>query len=226
MYIRVIYIILKYTILFYCSSNSKFSGKWQRRRVPFGFTEQNVAVYQDTNFFSQLCRKLPPEILNDLYESSQQSGRKHKCTPLKGSIPKRKRLLSPGTPSSTGLRSPRQCPFSPLSTSCSNSDRETVLSKLKAKGLDSDFQKFIVLIKNEKFPLDNLSLLLFLETIRFFATSNTSEMRYSDITKRFWKVGYRMFHGKFLLHGWTKKYKSSSERFGRQRRIFTHRCFD
>jgi hypothetical protein len=30
------------------------------------------------NFFSQLCRKLPPEILNDLYESSQQSVRKHK----------------------------------------------------------------------------------------------------------------------------------------------------
>ena len=31
-------------------------------------------------FFSQLCRKLPPEILNDLqnvYDSSQQSGRKH-----------------------------------------------------------------------------------------------------------------------------------------------------
>ena len=52
------------------------------------------------NFFFQLCRKLPPEILNDLYESSQQSGRKHKCTPLKGSTPKRKILLSPGTPSS------------------------------------------------------------------------------------------------------------------------------
>ena len=51
-------------------------------------------------FVSQLCRKLLPEILNDLYESSQQSGRKHKCTPLKGSTPKRKRLLSPGTPSS------------------------------------------------------------------------------------------------------------------------------
>ena len=51
-------------------------------------------------FFSQLCRKLPPEILNDLYESSQQNGRKHKCTPLKGTTPKRKILLSPGTPSS------------------------------------------------------------------------------------------------------------------------------
>jgi hypothetical protein len=110
-----------------------------------------VAVYQDTNFFSQLCRKLPPEILNDLYESSQQSGRKHKCTPLKGSIPKRKRLLSPGTPSSTGLRSPRQCPFSPLSTSCSNSDRETVLSKLKAKGLR--FPKIHSIDKEREIPI-------------------------------------------------------------------------
>ena len=52
---------------------------------------------------SQLCRKLPPEFVNDLYESSQQSGRKHKCTPLKESTPKRKILLSPGTPKSTGL---------------------------------------------------------------------------------------------------------------------------
>ena len=51
-------------------------------------------------FCSQLCRKLPPEILNDLYESSQQSGRKHECTPLKGSTSKRRRLLSPGTSSS------------------------------------------------------------------------------------------------------------------------------
>ena len=59
-----------------------------------------IKTSQTQFFLSQLCRKLPPEILNDLYESSQQSGRKHKCTPLKGSTPKRKRLLSLGTPSS------------------------------------------------------------------------------------------------------------------------------
>ena len=148
-------------------------------------SQTKTSQFTKTQFVSQLCRKRPPEILNDLYESSQQSGRKHKCTPLKVSTTKRKRLLSPGTPSSTGLSSPRQCPFSPLSTSCSNSDLETVLNKLKAEGLDSDFQKIIDLVKNDKFPFDNLSLLLFLETVRFFATSSTSEMRYSDITKRF-----------------------------------------
>jgi hypothetical protein len=91
---------------------------------------------------------------------------------------KPKVTLLPETPSSTGLSSPRQCSFSPLSTSFSTSDLETVLNKLKAKGLDSDFQKFIELVKNDKFPLDNLLLLLFLETIRFFATSNTSEMHF------------------------------------------------
>jgi len=32
-------------------SDSKYSGKRQRRRVPFGFTDQNVAVYQDTKCF-------------------------------------------------------------------------------------------------------------------------------------------------------------------------------
>jgi hypothetical protein len=31
-------------------SDNKYSGKWQRR-VPFGFTDQNAAVYQDTNLF-------------------------------------------------------------------------------------------------------------------------------------------------------------------------------
>jgi len=31
-------------------SDSKYSGTWQRR-VRFGFTDQNVAVYQDTIFF-------------------------------------------------------------------------------------------------------------------------------------------------------------------------------
>ena len=34
--------------------------------------------------------------------------------------------------------------------------------------------------------------------MKFYDCANTSEMRYSDITKRFWKAGYRLFHGKFL----------------------------
>jgi hypothetical protein len=48
------------------------------------------------------------------------------------------------------------------------------------------------------FPLDNLAFVLFMETVRFFSTKNTSEMRYSDTSKLFWKTGYRLFHTKFL----------------------------
>jgi hypothetical protein len=67
---------------------------------------------------SVVCHPFTFHILIFFSENPQPNelklGRKHKCTPLKGSIPKRKILLSPGTPSSTGLSSPRQSPFSPL----------------------------------------------------------------------------------------------------------------
>ena len=63
-------------------------------------SQTKTSQFTKTQFVSQLCKKRPPEILNDLYEYSQQSGRTHKCTPLKGSTLKRKRRLSPGTPSS------------------------------------------------------------------------------------------------------------------------------
>ena len=69
---------------------------------------------------------------------------------------------------------------------------------LNKAGLKEQFLAFFQLVANNSFPLDNLSLLLFLETVKFFYCANTSEMRYSDITKWFWKAGYRLFHGKFL----------------------------
>lgn len=52
----------------------------------------------------------------------------------------------------------------------------------------------------DKFPLDNISLLLFLETVRFVSTNTTSEMWYWDTTKRFWKTGYRLYHGNILYY--------------------------
>ena len=69
---------------------------------------------------------------------------------------------------------------------------------LNKAGLKEQFLAFFQLVANNSFPLDTLSLLLFLETVKIFYCSNTSEMRYSDITKRVWKAGYRLFHGTFL----------------------------
>lgn len=54
------------------------------------------------------------------------------------------------------------------------------------------------LIAEEKFPFDNLSFLLFMDVVRFLSLGNSSGMRYDDKIKQFWKIGYRLFHGKWL----------------------------
>lgn len=46
--------------------------------------------------------------------------------------------------------------------------------------------------------MDNIAYLLFLDVCRFFSCRNTSSMRYSPVVKRFWRVGYRLFHSKWL----------------------------
>jgi hypothetical protein len=73
-----------------------------------------------------------------------------------------------------------------------------VISKLQACGQATDLSNFLTLVDLEKFPLDNSSFLLFLETVRFMSTNITSEMKYGKTTKRFWKTGYRLLHAKLL----------------------------
>ena len=69
---------------------------------------------------------------------------------------------------------------------------------LNRVGLGTQFHAFFSLIVENKFPLDNISMLLFLETVRFYDCDNTSQMRYLEETRRFWKSGFRLFHAKFL----------------------------
>ena len=73
-----------------------------------------------------------------------------------------------------------------------------VISKLQACGHATDLRNILTLVDQEKFPLDNSSFLLFLETVRFMSTNITSEMKYGKTTKRFWKTGYRLFHAKLV----------------------------
>lgn len=84
----------------------------------------------------------------------------------KSSTPKRQRVFSPHlqTFSPTTV-------FSPL-RSCSKLHQliDSVSDKLKLKGLDQEFTTFLTLVSDDKFPLDNLSFLLFLET-DFFQTN-------------------------------------------------------
>ena len=70
---------------------------------------------------------------------------------------------------------------------------------LNKVGLGTQFHAFFSLIVENKFSLDNISMLLFLETVRFYDCDNTSQVRYLEETKHFWKPAYRLFHAIFCI---------------------------
>ena len=75
----------------------------------------------------------------------------------------------------------------------------TLITKLKSAGLWHEFQRSLLeQIVDGKFPLDNLSLLLFLETAKWYSLEDKKTMNYRDTTVQVWKIGYRICHGTFL----------------------------
>ena len=124
---------------------------------------------------------------------------KRQCTPSKVRTPKRKKV-TPYTPDRNTIplgNSPQNF----FTESISEVDSELVqrfLVKMRENGHYEDFIKFMKCAITGTFPLDNLSFVLFMKTVRFLSASNTLEMRYSEISKLFWKTGYRLFHAKFL----------------------------
>ena len=75
---------------------------------------------------------------------------------------------------------------------------KTVIDSLSKAGYLSYLISFFHLVKQNKYPLRNLAFLLWLETVRWFSCITLSEMWYWNETKKFWRAGYRLFHGKFL----------------------------
>ena len=53
-------------------------------------------------------------------------------------------------------------------------------------------------MSNGKFPMQNLSFLLWTEVVQWFNLENTSSVRYMEKPKTFWKFGMRHFGGKFI----------------------------
>lgn len=53
-------------------------------------------------------------------------------------------------------------------------------------------------VVDDFFLLYNLFFVFFMEIVCFFCIINILEMRYLDILKLFWKIGYRLFYVKFL----------------------------
>ena len=62
---------------------------------------------------------------------------------------------------------------------------------MHAEGYDKEFLKFFQLVSKGKFPMKNIALQLWLEVVKWSAIDSTTEMRYSENTKKFWKLGYR-----------------------------------
>ena len=73
-----------------------------------------------------------------------------------------------------------------------------VLSNLQTIGKLDTWMKFHKMLANGTFPMDNIAFQLFLDVAEWFSLDNTLGMRYSDQVTRFWRMGYKLFHGKFL----------------------------
>jgi hypothetical protein len=54
------------------------------------------------------------------------------------------------------------------------------------------------MLARREFPLNNIAFLLFMDVCTFLSKENSSAMRYSDKVKQFWRIGYKLFHGKWL----------------------------
>ena len=79
-----------------------------------------------------------------------------------------------------------------------NNFLESLLMKLDDHGHLNDFMMLLKLLQSGEFPMDNIVFILLLERIRFQKCPNTVGMRYSDRTKLFWTVVYRLCKGSGL----------------------------
>ena len=74
----------------------------------------------------------------------------------------------------------------------------SVVKAMKNAGQLETWVKLHRLIRNQTFPFGNIAFLLFMDVCKFWDNANSSSMRYSETVKKFWRIGYRIFHGKWL----------------------------
>ena len=54
------------------------------------------------------------------------------------------------------------------------------------------------LFKNGLFPTENICYKVFQNLIQYYSLENSKAMRYSEDVKKFWYLGKRLFHNRFL----------------------------
>ncbi|CAG2218815.1 unnamed protein product [Mytilus edulis] len=74
----------------------------------------------------------------------------------------------------------------------------SVLNNLNKGGYKEDFCLLLKGIASGKFPIHNIAFRLLLDIAKWYSLDNTTQMQYSSESMKFWKVVYRLFHGKAL----------------------------
>ena len=84
-----------------------------------------------------------------------------------------------------------------------------VLENLNRYGFDKTLLDFLKLVASNEFPVQNIAFLLWTEIVKWYSCKSTTSMRYSDATKKFWKLGYKLFGGRFLC--FMSEFKNSNQ---------------
>lgn len=74
----------------------------------------------------------------------------------------------------------------------------SVLQNLKDAEKHVEFCVFLRQIVLKKFPLHNIAFLLLLDVAKWYSLKTTTQMKYPAESMEFWKIMYRLFHGKAL----------------------------
>ena len=72
-----------------------------------------------------------------------------------------------------------------------------VYGKLKDGHLQ-EWLQFMRMTDLNCFPSSNIAYLLFLDVVKWYSLGDSKLMRYSDEVKHFWRLGQKLFHGKFI----------------------------
>ena len=77
----------------------------------------------------------------------------------------------------------------------------SVIDNLNETGRTETFRKFVKMVNENRFPLKNIAWLLFLDVVDYGDSDNAVGMSYNNrVTVLFWKIGYKLMHGKFLRY--------------------------
>ena len=87
---------------------------------------------------------------------------------------------------------------------------DEVLNIFNQNNVKEDFVSFFKLVSQNKFPMNNVAFILFLDAVKWFGSNDTRAVRYSDTSLKLFWLGKRLFGGKFLRFMGGPKHETSN----------------